>query len=220
MPGLLMRHIHTDPVRAMLLLGLVLLAGCEPQGCDTMNSSFTGEESPRADGFLLGVEQDGQRYWARDHEIVIRRKPFRMVFIFPQMSSMLVQTSFDPSLIREAAGGTPLAEMCPPDAAVVEDSQNPYQLVYVGPPAYQNWLCLGPEVHRFDPGEANEVEGGYLCRRTVSRYVDQDIDPAAMIDVEQCPHDAMYMVFLKASRDQASRRFVERQRDWVTIRFR
>lgn len=197
-----------------LLTGLALLVCLV--GCDEMNTNQP--PAPAVDGgseFTLGIEQDAQRIPVRDHTVTLRKKPFRLVFYFERLSPMLVQASLDPTILEMTRKGRPMDDILRPGSGIAEDLMNPKRQLYMNRTgSYHNWLYLGPETHRFDPDGVHKLEqGGYLCRRTVSHLVIE----GNRLPVSQCPASKLYMVFFKTDRSGTDR--VERQRDWLTLKF-
>jgi len=199
----------------------LLAAGCEMNWPDQPTSA----DRPPAYGaqqqvhFTLGVEQHGQRIPVRGHHVTLDKAPFRFVFYFEQLGPMLVQASFASTTYNAAAQNVPLDQLLRPDGAVVENLMNPRGLLYVDDSGvYHNWLYLGPQTHRFDADEGVVAvpEGGYLCRRTVRNLV---IDQR-QVPVENGPADTIYCVFIKTARSGAGHQRIEKQRDWLELRFR
>jgi hypothetical protein len=174
--------------------------------------------APQEVHFTLGVEQHGRRIPVQGHHVTLDKAPFRFVFYFEQLGPMLVQASYGSTIYNQAARNVPLDQLLRPDAAVVENLMNPRGLLYVDEGGvYHNWLYLGPQTHRFDADEGVVAvpEGGYLCRRTVRNLV---VDGQA-IPVEKSPGNTIYCVFVKTTRSGGHQR-VEKQRDWLELRFR
>jgi hypothetical protein len=206
-----------------LVAGLVYLTGCEMNFGGGSDPPPAGPTRQRA--FTLGVEhRNAEGQWSKiprdNHVVTLRRAPFRMVFWFDRMGTMLVQASLKPTLYMRAADGAPLDQLRDRNAAIPEDLMNPLQnLVVDDQGAYHNWLYLGPKTHRFDPQGVRQFEqggaaAGYLCWRTVSRVV-LDGRPT---DVRNLPVDRLYLVFVKTGSDGSGRR-VETARDWVVLKF-
>jgi hypothetical protein len=201
------------------VLGVVLAVGCEDMNTKKNNAY----KSPKPTHFTLGVEQDGQPIPVDKgtHTVHLKKKPFKLVFYFEQMSSMLVQASFEPNLVRKAQAGDNMEKIIRQDGTIVENLLNPDFMLYVsGEGLYHNWLYMGPKTHRFDADkgvqEIPENEGGgYYCVRTV-KSLDED---GRVFSVETCPKNKIYLVFFKVDRIPGSQRRAERQRDWLVLEF-
>lgn len=207
-----------------LVAGLAYLTGCEMDwGGSHRSSSSVGPSRQRS--FTLGVEQrDADGRWHKipraNHVITLKREPFRMVFWFDRMGTMLVQASLKPDLYRKAADGLPLGQLLDRRSAVGEELMNPLQqLVIDEKGAHHNWLYLGPQTHRFDPEgirqfEQNGTAAGYLCWRTVSRFLldGRPVEPNAL------PVDRIYLVLIKTDSTGSGQR-VETSRDWLVLKF-
>jgi hypothetical protein len=201
------------------VLGVLLTAGCE----DVNTKKTKAYKSPKPTHFTLGIEQDGKPIPVdkTTHSVRLKKKPFKLVFYFEQMSSMLVQASFEPDLIRKARAGESMEKIIRQDGTIVEDLLNPEFALYVSREGlYHNWLYMGPKTHRFDAdkGVQNIPEsegGGYYCVRTV-KMLDED---GKAVSIEQCPRNKIYLLFFKVDRIPGSQRRAERQRDWLVLDF-
>ncbi|MBS3821692.1 MAG: hypothetical protein GVY16_08465 [Planctomycetes bacterium] len=194
---------------AALIVTAALLFGCEP---------MTDQAEPEPVYFTMGVEQDGQRIPVRDHTVRIRRAPFRLVFYFEEMGSMLVDASLEPDKGRALQKGANLHTIFPPGASVAEHLQNPERSLYIGGPGYHNWLYLGPKTHRFDPGAVHKLGArGFICRRTVEKLV--DTKAGKVIPLDELQADRLYLGFVQTQRVPGSDGRYELQRDWLTIEF-
>ncbi|MBN1942742.1 MAG: hypothetical protein JW849_05540 [Phycisphaerae bacterium] len=211
-----------NTISALLIM---VAGGLLAAGCDDMNAGEKKQthQSPRPTHFTLGIEQDGRPVPVdkQTHSVRLQKKPFKIVFYFEQMSSMLVQASFEPNLIRKAEAGESMEKLIRQDGTIVEDLLNPNFTLYVSREGlYHNWLYLGPQTHRFDADkgvqEIPEKEGGgFYCVRTV-KMLDED---GQTFPVEQCPQGKIYLLFFKVDRIPGSQRRAERQRDWLVLDF-
>ncbi|MCD4823155.1 MAG: hypothetical protein K8S55_00985 [Phycisphaerae bacterium] len=214
-------------LRFVSLCGLVVAAGFLA-GCDANANKVNLDKSPAPnsdDDFTLGIEQQDASggVWKKvritsGHKLKLDKRPFRIVFFFKDKSSMLVQASFSPKILRQAAAGKNVNELFRPNSGIAEKNLNPNSELYVrDEPEYHNWLCFGPRTHRFDAGPDGyvEAEGGVLCRRTVKNLICDGKE----IPIEKCPHDAIYMVFVKTAQSAGSNERIEKQRDWLKLEF-
>ncbi|MBN1553462.1 MAG: hypothetical protein JXA11_01860 [Phycisphaerae bacterium] len=201
---------------------VLLTAGCEDMNAKNTNRGGT-YKSPQPVHFTLGIEQDGKKLPVDKltHSVRLRKKPFKIVFYFEKMSSMLVQASFEPTLVRKAQAGESMDQIIRQDGTIVEDLLNPNFTLYVSREGlYHNWLYFGPKTHRFDADkgvqEIPEKEGGgYYCVRTVQQ-LDED---GQSLTIEDCPENKIYLLFFKVDRVPGSQRLAERQRDWLVLDF-
>lgn len=199
------------------MIGVGFIAGCD----DLNKQNKKAYKSPRPTHFTLGIEQDGKKISVdkATHTVHLQKKPFKLIFYFEQMSSMLVQASFQPDLLRKAQAGESMDKIIRQDGTIVEDLLNPNVTLYVsGEGLYHNWLYMGPKTHRFDAEKGvqkipEDEGGGYYCVRTV-KMLDDD---GNVIPVEECPKDKIYMLFFKVDRIPGSQRRAERQRDWLVL---
>jgi len=211
------------------ILAVVLVAtlcGCsepvEPKKTGEVPAVTKSAPAP-AGGFTLGIEQNGQRIpIGASKRVFLDRAPFRLVFYFREHGSMLVNASFSPEIMNRAGEGADLDKLLLKDAAIAEDFGNTEKLLCIRQDGqYQNWLCLGKDKHRFDAGEGMKqipsgYESGYLCRRTIGR-----IDTGnGTVDVDRCPSDVIYLIFVKMVQKDGSRERVEKKRECLEIRFR
>lgn len=209
------------PVWPVMLLAALFWVGCEDMNAG--GPSPRPYKSPQPTHFTLGIEQDGKPIPVEKetHSVRLRKKPFKIVFYFEQMSSMLVQASYAPDRVRQAEAGEPMEAILRQDGVIAEDLLNPEFTLYVSAEGmYHNWLYFGPKTHRFDAEkgvqEIPESEGGgYYCVRTV-KTLEED---GRSVPVEDCSADKIYLLFFKADRIPGSRRLAERQRDWLVLEF-
>jgi hypothetical protein len=201
-------HRHALAVAALIITAALLL-GCEP---------MTSQAQPEPVYFTMGVEQDGQRIPVRDHTVRIRRAPFRLVFYFEEMGSMLVDASLQPDTVRALQQGANVNSLFPPGASVAEELQNPERSLYIGGPGYHNWLYLGPRTHRFDPNAVHKLGArGFICRRTVEKLV--DAQAGKVIPLNEVQADRLYLGFVQTQRVPGSANRSELQRDWLIVEF-
>ncbi len=200
---------------------MLLVAAVSKTGCDGRADELSTFAPWQPTFFTLGVEQDGRRIPVLDHKVTLARKPFTIVFYLEQMGPMLVQASFSPRMMNMAGEGKRLETILIPAGSIAENPRNPDRLIYVHDDGlYHNWGYLGPNSHRFDPnGVAKLPEGGYLCRRTVEKIVDHNAEIPVEIPVERCPQDRIYLLFIKTKPNAGSGPWVEKQRDWLELRF-
>lgn len=205
--------IRCFAIRCLLVFAAGLI------GCDDTADMHTGRTASVGGGhFTLGVEQDGRRIPIVNNQVTIEKKPFRMVFWFDQLGSMLVHASYEPNLVERARNREPLETLFPPAGGYAEELMNPDQAIFLGNGGYHNWLCLGEKMHRFDAGECRQIEdGGFLCRRTVANFV--DVKTGRTIPIERCPAETLYFVIARTERAGTGRR-QELQRDWLEIHFK
>ena len=71
-------------------------------GCPGMDSQDGVGPAGPARSFILGVEQDGRMLPIRDHQVVLKRKPFVIVVVFPVPDAVLVIASFRPDSFEAA----------------------------------------------------------------------------------------------------------------------
>lgn len=199
-------------VSLVLLATAVLTSGCLP------NQGIDANKASQVSHFTLGIIQDGRKISIRNHRAVLEKKPFKLVFHFSQLGSMLVQASLSPRLIDRAGRGEHIDKLLSGNNRIQEDNMNPLAILHVSQAGrYHNWLYLGPGIHRFDRNGVEKVpDGGYVCRRTVERlYLD-----GREIPIEKCPKNNIYLLFVKTRRLAGSGRRGELQRDWVELNFR
>lgn len=212
-------------ISSVLLMG-VLLAGTG--GCELFGGKQNDPEHQAAKPvhFTLGIEQKDEvaGTWQKipvraGNRVMIRKKPFRIVFYFDQLGPMLVNASSDPARLEMTRAGKSLDQVLLSNAAHSEDLLNPDRLMYLDNDGqYNNWLYFGPNTHRFDSdGIANVPEGGYLCRRTIESLTDGS--DGRQWSVEGFPGDRLYVTFFKIERVPGSGRRIEKQRDWLTLEF-
>ncbi len=210
-----------NTIPAVLALSAVLFLTA---GCDDLNSSKSNNyKAPKPTHFTLGIEQDGQPIPVDKltHTVHLKKAPFKVIFYFEEMSSMLVQASFQPNLMQKAEIGEGMETVIRQDGTIVEDLLNPDFTLYVSEDGlYHNWLYMGPKVHRFDADkgvqEIPENEGGgFYCVRTV-KNLDEN---GQTVPIENCSQSKIYMVFFKVDRIPGSQRRAERQRDWLVLDF-
>lgn len=216
-----MSRRYTKFLLTFAILTSALLTG----GCEDMNAkkSQAHRPAPKPVHFTLGIEQDGRKLAVdkATHSVRLKKKPFKVVFYFEKMGSMLVQASFGPELLRQAEAGQSMEKIVRQDGTIVEDLLNPNFTLYVsGRGFYHNWLYLGPQTHRFDADKGvqqipESEGGGYYCVRTVQQL---DID-GQTVPVDKCPKDKIYLLFFKVDRIAGSQRRAERQRDWLVLEF-
>ena len=195
----------------ILLAAVVSVGGCWP------NRKMKTAAPSQATHFTLGIIQDGRKIDITNHQAVLEKKPFTLVFHFSQLGSMLVQASSTPELIDQASRGRGLDKLLGEDNRIPEDNMNPDSLLCVSDKGrYHNWLYLGPEVHRFDRNGVQKVrDGGYICRRTVQQLNIQGRD----VPIERCRQNNLYLLLIKTERSGGSGRRSELQRDWVELKF-
>ena len=205
-------HIRCRIVLLLMLLGIVATAG----GC-VSDKNIQASSGDQVVHFTLGIIQGGRKIPIRNRRAALEKKPFTLVFHFSQLGSMLVQASFGPELIDRAMRGDRLDQLLGEDSRISEEPMNPDEILQISDSGrYHNWLYLGPEIHRFDRGGVKKVrQGGYVCRRTVSRL----FIGRREIPVEKCPKDSIYMLFVKTQRSAGSGRRGELQRDWLELNF-
>lgn len=215
-----MTRRNNIPAALAMAAVLLLAAGCDE---DVNAGKPTAYKSPKPTYFTLGIEQDGKPIPVdkATHSVHLQKKPFKIIFYFEEMSSMLVQASFDPTLMQKAAAGDNMENILQQDGTIVEDLLNPDSTLYVSEEGlYHNWLYMGPQTHRFDADkgvqEIPESEGGgFYCVRTV-KNLDED---GQTVPLEDCSRRNIYLVFFKVDRIPGSQRRAERQRDWLVLEF-
>jgi hypothetical protein len=195
---------------AALIIVAALMFGCENMGMQAKEAQPVH--------FTMGVEQNGQRIAVDGHTVRIRRAPFRLVFYFEQMGSMLAHASREPDKVQALQAGRNVNTLFPPGQAYAEELNNPEQAFYMGGGGYHNWLYLGPKVHRFDPGAVHKLgDRGFICRRTVEKLV--DTDQGRTIPLEETTADRLYLSFVQTERVAGSASRSELQRDWLIVEF-
>lgn len=204
------RHFLT--IMGLTLLGLVA-AGCElmqPQPAE-----------PEPVHFTMGVEQDGQRIPVNGNTVRIRRAPFRLVFYFEQMGSMLAHASLTPEKVEALQAGKNVNALFMPGANVPEELFNPHRSMHLGDDAYHNWVYLGPETHRFDSGAVHKLGArGFICRRTVEKLVKvRNNEVQETIPISELEADRLYLSFVQTQRVAGASSHQELQRDWLIVEF-
>lgn len=208
--------MHVSTRSTFILMAAVfcgmLLTACEPM-------TFGQPKDPVY--FTLGVEQDGQKIPVNGHTVRIRRAPFRLVFAFQEMSSMLVHASPTPEKAQALQAGRAVNDLFMYNANVSEDLFNPHRTLYFGDDSYHNWLFLGEKIHRFDQGAVHKLrDKGFLCMRTVEKLTQvSGGEVVRTLPMENYPYDRLYLSFVQTQRVAGSEQHHELQRDWLVVEF-
>ena len=203
----------------MVFVLFLQCAGCLPMWNTSKNSEFVPSKQV---AFAVGIQQDGKKISVSDHEVTLGKKPFKMIFYFDKLGTMLVQASLSPSPVQMAKAGVRMDKIIDTASQISENFQNPEGLLYVysdNLQRYHNWAYLGKDSHRYDQNGITNVSltkgGGYLCSRTVKGLCIDGRDEK----IQNCPSNTLYLVFFIVNRD-AKNQLVETQRDWVVVKFK
>ena len=171
--------------------------------------------------FLVGFEQlNSQGKWVkipvRDHQVTLAKKTFRVVVFFSQLGSMYVSASEKADRARLAAAGYGFSKIFPKHDRETEFFFNPDRVLLVSDKGkYQNWLYSGASAHRFDPNGVNAIGNqGFMCVRTIDDIAFRN----GKVNIRDFAGDRLYIVL--GQTDHKAGKKVEKQRDWVTIRFK
>ena len=206
----------------MVFILFLQCAGCLPM----LNRNKSNEFIPSKPAtFAFGIQQDGKKIPVVNHEVTLKRQPFKMIFYFDKHPEMLAQASLGPDAVQMAKAGARMDRIIDIPSQISEDFQNPGGLLYVYSDNFQryhNWAYLGAESHRYDQNgikrvARNKTGGplGYLCTRSVSGLCIDGRDEK----IQNCASNALYLVFFTTKRDEKNQ-LLETNRDWVVIKFK
>ena len=216
--------IRENSLVRCVVAGVVLAVFLQCVGCLPMwNKNNRNEFVPsKPAAFAFGIQQDGKKIPISGHEVTLDKKPFKMIFYFDELGTMLVQASLRANAMQMAKAGVRMDKIIDMSSQISENFQNPDGLLYVYEDNFQryhNWTYLGKDSHRYDQNGITKVArnkgGGYLCTRTVSGLCVDGRDEK----IQNCQSNALYLVFFTTKRNEKNQ-LVETRRDWVVIRFK
>jgi len=184
-------------------------------GCPGMDSQDGVGPAGPARSFILGVEQDGRMLPIRDHQVVLKRKPFVIVVVFPVPDAVLVSASLRPDSFEAARRGEPFSAI--PGFAGTRARQelfNRDKTLVVGDDVHQNWQYSSEKVHNFD--SVTTRDRALFCRRTVAKY---QLSGRQAEDIATIDSPAVYLVFIARQWSPSPANRPEKQREVLKIAF-
>ena len=195
----------------LILSALIIGVGCDGGEGPKVRSQLShrpGLTTGKYFGFR--VQQDGQVLDIIDHQVVLQRKPFSLVFVFNEFDGVFANSSLQSGLLDAAAAGRRLDARMPFEG--VKEWSSPTLLV--DDSEYEYWYYFG-NVYKFQ--QVREIDGAYACKKLVNGFrIDGDRETA----VQDFQGDAIYMVFVNAAFTSPNSTRVERQREYLKIIFR
>ncbi len=163
----------------------------------------------------IEVHQNGRAVPAKNHEVVLERKPFDLVLYLPDKESVSVRAASHAALFDLARSGAPLGKIFNPAQTSAFVPFNKDEDMMLDDPRIQEawWYDSAGKDHTFN--EVTPVPGGFRCRRRISNFfIGGSPQP-----IEKTDFDAIYLVFLtgKSSSDRLST--LEDQRGYLKIGF-
>lgn len=168
--------------------------------------------------FQVGFEQNGVPVPVENHEVVLQKDAFTLVFYFPDREGILVNASVTPESFERARAGRAFKEISGfSDLGMAEEAFNPRALLLLSTQAPHFWYYANAAEHRFN--EVQEENGLLVCRRIVANVMYRDTTKQ-LLPLRQMPEQALYLVFMKTEWTKDYRQQIEKQRDYVKIVFR
>lgn len=185
------------------------------------------------------LEQHGHEVLVEDGRAVIDRAPFDLILTAPAGETVLVRVASTPSLVDRARSGASLENVFKPGQSLPEAPLNEDEEILIDDPNTQHaWWYEGVGDHRCT--KATEIDGGYECRRRVTRLVFQNpfVPPSVPLrtqaainrhlanrpkpwatPVEFASVDQLNFVFLIGEPDMKARSTKEKQRAVLQLEF-
>ncbi len=170
--------------------------------------------------FSVGIEQDGKPVTIKEHEVTLKKKPFTILFTFPKIDdiNILVNVSEKESSYDAAKSGKPVKEIRGFEEffGMAEASFNESRTLMLSETAPHYWYYLKDSDHRFD--EVIPGDGKWICKRIAANLMERDTSRFYK-DMENFPGEALYFVFLKGQYTGDFSNLIEKQRDYLKIKF-
>ena len=201
-------------IQTVVICIICLIACCVP---------FTGlaQQSPLSRTgpyFGIGIEQYGQTIPINNHMVTLEKESFTIVFTFPGQEGVLVNVSTTPESFTPAQTGQALAEIPGfSDLGMAEEAFNPRALLMLSSSAPHFWYYANDSEHRFN--EVKRQQNTVICRRIVANLMDRDTDKR-IVSLRDMAEDTLYLVFMKTEWTSDFKQQIEKQRDYLTVRFR
>ena len=167
--------------------------------------------------FGVGIEQNGRSIPFENHEVVLQRAPFTIVFTFPGQEGVLVNAAVTPETFEAAQSNKTFAEMKGfSDLGMAEEAFNPRTLLMLSAHAPHFWYYAHDGEHRFN--DVMRQEKAIICRRIVANVMSRDLSKQ-ITSIRDIPEAHLYLVFVKAEWSSDFTQQFEKQRDYVKITF-
>jgi hypothetical protein len=168
--------------------------------------------------FAVSFQQDGQLLPIEQHEVILKKKAFSILVYLPQPTGILVNASLDPTTFEQTRAGKPLEDLQGfADLGMAEEAFNPKTLLMLSTTAPHYWYYANASDHRFNHiARQNDL---WVCHRIIAQVMYRDTT-RKLVDVQDMREDAIYLVFMKTEWTQDFSRQLEKQREYVKIRFR
>ena len=171
--------------------------------------------------FSVGIEQDGKSIPIKDHEVILKKKPFTLLFTFPKIDdiNIAVNVSEKAESYEAAKSGNPVKEIKGFDEmfGMAEYRFNKSRTLMLSETASHYWYYIKDNDHRFD--EVYPSDGKWICKRMTANLMDRDTGRTYK-DIENFPGEALYFVFLKGTITDDYKEIIEKQRDYLKIIFK
>ena len=170
----------------------------------------------KAETFAIAFEQGGQRIFAKDHQVTLKKKTFSIAVFFKQPDDILLNVSVTPESFNKAQSGAEL-QAIPGfrQLGMAEEPFNPKTLLMLSTSAPHYWYYQSEADHRFN--NVRQENGVLICRRIVAQLVSEDRQQ--VVTVKDFRGNALYFVFMKTGWTEDFTRQFEYQRDYVKVTF-
>ena len=167
--------------------------------------------------FGVGIEQNGRAVPLENHEVVLQRAPFTLVFTFPGQEGVLVNASVTPASFEAAQSNKTFAEIKGfNDLGMAEEAFNPRTLLMLSARAPHFWYYAHEGEHRFN--DVVRRETAVICRRIVANVMYRD-SSKQITSIRDIAESHLYLVFMKTEWSSDYAQQFEKQRDYVKITF-